>query len=72
MGKKRLILHYKAWTIKYTRWLIILIVKCSLVVFICNHCPYVKARIGDIKDLQTKFTPSELQIISINSNDPSL
>src|SRR6478736_8494566 len=45
--------------------------KCALVVFICNHCPYVKARIDDIKDLQTKFTPSELQIISINSNDPS-
>jgi peroxiredoxin len=45
--------------------------KMLLVVFICNHCPYVKARIGDIKDLQTKFTPSELQIISINSNDPS-
>jgi len=40
-------------------------------VFICNHCPYVKARIGDIVELQSKFKPSELQVIGINSNDPS-
>ncbi|HXG07412.1 MAG TPA: redoxin domain-containing protein, partial [Nitrososphaera sp.] len=45
--------------------------KTILVVFICNHCPYVKARIGDIVDLQSKFKPSELQVIGINSNDPS-
>jgi peroxiredoxin len=42
-----------------------------LVVFICNHCPYVKARIGDLVALQTKFSESELQIVGINSNDPS-
>jgi hypothetical protein len=41
------------------------------VVFICNHCPYVKARIGDIVELQSKFKPSELQVIGINSNDPN-
>ncbi|HEX7033330.1 MAG TPA: thioredoxin family protein [Nitrososphaera sp.] len=45
--------------------------KTMLVVFICNHCPYVKARIGDIVELQSKFKPSELQVIGINSNDPS-
>lgn len=45
--------------------------KATLVVFICNHCPYVKARIGDIVELQSKFKPSELQVIGINSNDPS-
>jgi peroxiredoxin len=44
--------------------------KATLVVFICNHCPYVKARIGDIVALQGKFKPSELQVIGINSNDP--
>jgi len=43
----------------------------TLVVFICNHCPYVKARIKDIVALQSKFKPSELQVISINSNDPN-
>ena len=45
--------------------------KATLVMFICNHCPYVKARIGDVVALQSKFKPSELQIIGINSNDPS-
>jgi peroxiredoxin len=40
-------------------------------VFICNHCPYVKARIGDLISLQSKFDSSDLQIIGINSNDPS-
>jgi peroxiredoxin len=44
--------------------------RTTLVVFICNHCPYVKARIGDIVSLQSKFRPTELQIIGINSNDP--
>ena len=45
--------------------------KSTLVVFICNHCPYVKARIGDVVALQSKFDPSELQVIGINSNDPN-
>ena len=42
-----------------------------LVVFICNHCPYVKARIGDIVNLQSMFKTSELQVVGINSNDPN-
>jgi peroxiredoxin len=45
--------------------------KSLLVVFICNHCPYVKARIGNIIDLQSEFKPSELQVVAINSNDPN-
>ena len=45
--------------------------KSLLVVFICNHCPYVKARIGDLVTLQSRFPKSDLQIIGINSNDPS-
>ena len=45
--------------------------KAALVVFICNHCPYVKARIGDIVALQGKFNPTDLQVIGINSNDPN-
>ncbi len=42
-----------------------------LVIFICNHCPFVKARINDIVDLQSRFNTHDLQIITINSNDPS-
>ena len=45
--------------------------RCLLIVFICNHCPYVKARIGDLVTLQSRFPKSELQIVGINSNDPS-
>ena len=45
--------------------------KSLLVVFICNHCPYVKARIGDIVNLQSMFKTSELQVVGINSNDPN-
>jgi peroxiredoxin len=42
-----------------------------LVVFICNHCPYVKARIKDIVSLQQTFRTEELQVVGINSNDPN-
>ena len=45
--------------------------KTILVIFICNHCPFVKARINDIINLQNKFNVKELQIIGINSNDPN-
>lgn len=45
--------------------------KTLLIIFICNHCPYVKARIKDIIELQNKFPKEELQIVGINSNDPS-
>jgi peroxiredoxin len=44
--------------------------KALLVVFICNHCPYVKARIGDLVQLQSKFSTDELTVFGINSNDP--
>jgi len=40
-----------------------------LIVFICNHCPYVHARLDDIKSLQNKFS-GKLQVVGINSNDP--
>jgi peroxiredoxin len=42
-----------------------------LVIFICNHCPYVKARIKDVVELQSKFDNADLQVIGINSNDPN-
>ena len=45
--------------------------KTVLVVFICNHCPYVKARIKDIVSLQQTFRSEELQVVGINSNDPN-
>jgi glutathione peroxidase-family protein len=41
--------------------------KCALVVFICNHCPYVKACINDLINLQNSFVTSELKVVGINS-----
>jgi len=43
--------------------------KALLLVFICNHCPYVHAKLDDIIALQEKFKDS-LQVVGINSNDP--
>ncbi len=40
-----------------------------LIVFICNHCPFVHARLDDIKSLQDEFN-GRLQVVGINSNDP--
>ena len=45
--------------------------KTLLIIFICNHCPFVKARITDIIDLQSSFNKEDLQIVGINSNDPN-
>ena len=44
--------------------------KSLLIIFICNHCPFVKATIKDIIDLQSHFNKDELRIVGINSNDP--
>ncbi len=44
--------------------------KSLLIIFICNHCPYVKARIKDIVNLKSKFDMDDLQVVGINSNDP--
>lgn len=40
-----------------------------IIMFICNHCPYVKAITDRIVNFQKKYVDSGLQIIGINSND---
>ena len=40
-----------------------------LVIFICNHCPYVKAKIEAIKEIHEKFK-DKIAVVGINSNDP--
>ena len=42
--------------------------KGLLVIFMCNHCPFVKAKIEAIKELHNKFK-DEISIVGINSND---
>lgn len=40
-----------------------------LVLFICNHCPYVKAKIDVIMKLHAKYR-DKVAFVGINSNDP--
>ncbi len=39
------------------------------VVFICNHCPYVKLYIDRLKELQAAFQDRDVTLIGINAND---
>lgn len=39
-----------------------------LIIFMCNHCPYVITKIDAIKSLQEKFG-DKISIVGINSND---
>jgi glutathione peroxidase-family protein len=40
-----------------------------VVVFSCNHCPYVRAYEGRIKQLQQDYAQRGVTVIAINSND---
>jgi peroxiredoxin len=39
------------------------------IIFMCNHCPYVKAVIQRLIDLQNKLGPQGVQLLGINCND---
>ncbi len=41
-----------------------------VIIFMCNHCPYVKAVLKRIIDLQNEFIDRGVQFIGINPNDP--
>jgi peroxiredoxin len=41
-----------------------------LVIFMCNHCPYVQAKIDAMNEIYEKFT-DEISMVGINSNDPT-
>ena len=43
--------------------------KAYLVVFMCNHCPYVKPKMTYLKALQDKYAGQGLQVFGISSND---
>ena len=43
--------------------------KALLIIFMCNHCPYVKPKIEMIKNLQKKYSGKGLIVVGINSND---
>ena len=41
--------------------------KGLLIIFMCNHCPYVKAKIEAIKEIHEKFNEN-IAVVGINSN----
>jgi alkyl hydroperoxide reductase subunit AhpC len=45
--------------------------KGTLVIFMCNHCPWVKAWESRIVALGNEFVKKGVGVIAINSNDPS-
>lgn len=40
-----------------------------IVIFSCNHCPYVKAYEGRIKAIQKDYKSKEVEVAAINSNE---
>lgn len=40
-----------------------------LVIFLCNHCPFVKYLAGPLADLTSKYQAQGLGVVGINSND---
>lgn len=43
--------------------------KILVIIFMCNHCPYIQAVKDRLIALQEYFNPEEVQLIGINSND---
>lgn len=43
--------------------------KALVIVFMCNHCPYVQACWERLISLQKEFGPNGVQLVGINSND---
>ena len=45
--------------------------KGLLIIFMCNHCPYVKAKIDAIKQIHEKFSEN-IAIVGINTGHIAL
>ena len=43
--------------------------KATLIIFICNHCPYVIPKIAEIKRIAADYKEQGLVVIGINSNE---
>ena len=43
--------------------------KALLVIFMCNHCPYVKHVADQLKSLSDDYMPQGLTVVAISSND---
>jgi peroxiredoxin len=45
--------------------------KGTLVIFSCNHCPFVKAWEGRISEIGNAYRDKGIGVIAVNSNDPN-
>lgn len=54
----------KHWTLEQLQG-----VYATLVVFMCNHCPYVKHVIEGVEEMALAYIPEGVAFIAINSND---
>lgn len=45
--------------------------RAVLIVFMCNHCPYVQPKFSYLVELQERYREQGLQIVGINANDTS-
>lgn len=43
--------------------------KGTLVIFMCNHCPYVQAKIPEMNELYSLYSKKGISLIGISSND---
>ena len=43
--------------------------KPTLVIFLCNHCPYVKHIANDLAQVTTKYMDKGVAVVGISSND---
>ncbi len=43
-----------------------------IVIFSCNHCPYVKAYENRMVELHNKYASKGFPVVAINSNDPKV
>ncbi len=44
--------------------------KALLIVFMCNHCPFVQPKVGKLVQLREKYAKKGLVVVGINANDP--
>lgn len=44
-------------------------IKATIIMFICNHCPYVKHIIYEVINMANDYKNKHVQFIAINSND---
>ena len=43
--------------------------KALVVIFMCNHCPYVKHVAPEIARLSSDYSPKDVGFVAISSND---